>query len=86
VDLKTGQVKWSGPPAGGGEILLIDGKLIVQAGTGKLHLVDPDPTAYKEISSAQPLSGQSWGWPAFSNGIFVYRTNTEAVALDLSGN
>lgn len=84
IDLKTGKLMWSGPPAGGGEILVVDGKLIVQAGTGKLHLVQPDPTGYKEISTAQPLSGQAWGWPAFSKGVFVYRTLTEAVALDLS--
>lgn len=84
IELATGKVMWSGPPAGGGEIVIIDNKLIIQAGTGKLHLAEPNPTAYKEISSAQPLTGQSWGWPAFSNGTFVYRTNTEAIALDLS--
>jgi outer membrane protein assembly factor BamB len=84
IDLNTGKLMWSGPPAGGGEILVVDDKLIVQAGTGKLHLVEPDPTAYKEISNAQPLSGQAWGWPAFSKGVFVYRTNTEAIALDMS--
>jgi outer membrane protein assembly factor BamB len=85
VDLQTGEVKWSGPPAGGGEILVVDDKLIVQAGgTGTLHLVQPDPTGYKEISKAQPLDGRAWGWPAFSKGVFVYRTNTEAIALDMS--
>lgn len=85
VDLKTGEVKWSGPPAGGGEILVVDDKLIVQAGgTGTLHLVQPDPTGYKEISKAQPLNGRAWGWPAFSKGVFVYRTNSEAIALDMS--
>ncbi len=84
VELTTGKVMWSGPAVGPGEILLVDGKLIVQSATGKLLLVDPNPQAYKEISTAQPLAGQAWGWPAFSDGVFIYRTNKEASAIDLS--
>jgi outer membrane protein assembly factor BamB len=84
VELKTGNLVWAGPAVGQGETVLIDGKLIVQAASGKLLLVDPTPQGYKEISSAQPLDGQAWGWPAFSNGVFLYRTYTEAAALDLS--
>ena len=84
IELKTGNQMWSGPVVGQGQTLLVDGKLIIQSATGKLLLVDPNPKEYKEISSAQPLSGQAWGVPAFSDGVLLYRTNTEACALDLS--
>lgn len=84
VELTTGKVAWNGPGVGQGEVMLVDGKLIVQCANGKLLLVDPSPAAYKEISSAQPLTGQAWGWAAYSNGIFLYRTTTQAAAVDLS--
>jgi outer membrane protein assembly factor BamB len=84
VELATGKLQWNGPAVGQGEVLLVDNKLLVQCADGRLLLVEPDPKAFKEISKAQPLRGQAWGWPAFSDGIFVYRTNVEAAAVDLS--
>jgi outer membrane protein assembly factor BamB len=84
VDLKTGQLKWDGPAVGQGQLLLVDGKLIVQTSKGKLLLADPNPQAYKELASAQPISGQAWGLPSISEGILVYRTNKEIAAVDLS--
>jgi outer membrane protein assembly factor BamB len=86
VELAGGKLQWNGPAVGQGEVLMVDDKLLVQCADGKLLLVDPNPTAFRQISSAQPLRGQAWGWPAFSNGIFVYRTNVEAAAVDLSTN
>jgi outer membrane protein assembly factor BamB len=86
VDIKTGKVLWNGPQVGQGEVMLIDNKLLVQCADGKLLLADPDPSGFKQIATAQPLRGQSWGWPAFSNGVLVYRTNVEAAAVDLSVN
>ncbi len=84
IELATGKLMWTGPAVGQGEILMADGKLIIQTATGRLLLVDPGPQSYKEISSTQPLTGQAWGWPAFGNGVFIYRTNKEAAAIDLS--
>jgi hypothetical protein len=85
VELATGKLQWNGPSVGQGEVMLIDDKLLVQCADGKLLLVDPDPKGFKQISTAQPLRGQAWGWPAFSDGVLVYRTNVEAAAVDLSG-
>ena len=68
---------------GQGELLLIDGKLVIQGSKGALILADPSPEAYKELSRAQPLTGQAWGLPAFSDGILVYRATTELAAVEL---
>jgi len=76
-ELATGQQMWKGPAVGQGEVLLIDGKLLVQCADGELLLVDPNPQAYKELSKAQPLEGQAWGFPAYADGVLYYRTNLQ---------
>ncbi len=83
TDLKTGTIKWTGPAVGQGELLLIDGKLVIQGSKGALILADPNPEAFKEISRAQPMTGQAWGLPAFADGILVYRATTELAAVEL---
>jgi outer membrane protein assembly factor BamB len=84
VELASGKVQWTGPAVGQGEVLMVDDKLLVQCADGRILLVDPNPQAYKELSTTQPLRGQAWGWPAFSEGVLYYRTNIEAAAVDLS--
>lgn len=83
LEMKTGTVKWTGPAVGQGELLMIDGKLLVQTSQGALLLVEASPEAFKQISKAQPLTGQAWGVPAFADGILVYRTATDIAAVGL---
>jgi outer membrane protein assembly factor BamB len=83
VELATGKEKWSQAGIGQGEVLLIDGRLLIQAADGRLILADPNPTAYKELAKAQPLKGQAWGFPAYTNGVLIYRTLNEMAAVDL---
>ncbi len=87
VELATGAEKWKVPGIGQGEVLLIDGKLLVQCADGRLLLAEATPTGFKQTSQTQPLEGQAWGFPAYSNGILYYRTNVDpakAAAVDLS--
>ncbi len=84
LELATGAVKWTGPAFGEGQVILVDGKLIVQGSRGELALVDPSPDGYHEISRAQVIAGRAWGMPAFGNGVFLHRTDHQIAALDLA--
>lgn len=70
-----------------GSYLLADGMFFVLEGTtGVLRLIDANTTAYKELASAQVLSGPDvWGPMALSDGTLVIRDLTKMVALDVRG-
>ncbi len=70
-----------------GSYLLADGMFFVLEGkTGVLHLVDANPTAYKELAKAQVLSGPDvWGPMALSDGKLIVRDLTKMIALDVRG-
>jgi outer membrane protein assembly factor BamB len=70
-----------------GSFLLADGMLFVLEGrTGVLRLIDANITEYKELASAQVLSGPDvWGPMALSGGTLVVRDLAKMVALDVRG-
>jgi len=70
-----------------GSFLLADGMFFVLDGkTGMLRLVEANVTAYKELASAQVLSGPDvWGPMALSDGKLVLRDLTKMVCLDVRG-
>ena len=70
-----------------GSMLLADGMFFVLEGsTGVLRLIDANTTGYKELASAQVLSGPDvWGPMALSEGTLVIRDLTRMVALDVRG-
>jgi outer membrane protein assembly factor BamB len=70
-----------------GSFLLADGMFFVLDGkTGILRLVEANATAYKELGSAQVLSGpEVWGPMALSDGKLVLRDLTKMVCLDVRG-
>jgi outer membrane protein assembly factor BamB len=70
-----------------GSFLLADGMFFVLEGdTGMLRLVEASTTEYKELSSAQVLSGDNvWGPMALSDGKMVLRDMTKMVCLNVRG-
>ncbi len=84
IELATGKEVWSQPGFGQGQVILVDGKLVVQGDQGQLVLVEPSPAGYKEISRCQPLVGKAWGFPAYTDGILLYRTNQQMAALQVA--
>jgi len=70
-----------------GSFLLADGMFFVLDGkTGMLRLVEANTTAYKELASAQVLSGPDvWGPMALSDGKLILRDLTKMVCLDVRG-
>jgi outer membrane protein assembly factor BamB len=70
-----------------GSFLLADGRFFVLEGrTGILRMIDANTKGYRELASAQVLSGPDvWAPMALSNGTLVIRDLTKMIALDLRG-
>ncbi|MEW6250885.1 MAG: PQQ-binding-like beta-propeller repeat protein [Planctomycetota bacterium] len=66
-------------PAGSALLFILEGK------TGTLRLIEPNPTAYRELAAAQVLSGDNvWGPMALSDGRLVVRDLTKMVCLKVA--
>jgi outer membrane protein assembly factor BamB len=90
-----GKVVWQSPVVSGdpaatrtfdlGGFLLADGMFFVLDGkTGMLRLIEASTTQYKELASAQVLSGEEvWGPMALSNGKLVIRDLSQMICLQV---
>jgi outer membrane protein assembly factor BamB len=86
VDFETGQTKWLQDGMGTGSLMLAGGKLIILGENGKLVIAEASPEGYKELTSAQILSGKCWTVPVLANGrIYARNTAGRLVCLDVSG-
>ena len=86
LDLRTGDVKWSGPNVGVGSLMLADGKLIVLSDAGKLTVVEAEPAGYKELAAAQILEGKCWTVPVLADGrIYARNAAGDLVCVDAGG-
>lgn len=70
-----------------GSYMLADGMIFALEGkTGILRLIEANTTGYKELASAQVLTGPDvWGPMALSDGKLVLRDLTKMVCLDVRG-
>lgn len=92
-----GKVVWQSPVVSGdrqatrtfglGAFLLADGMFFALDGdSGMLRLIDANTKAYKELASAQILSGEDvWGPMALSDGKLVIRDMSQMVCLQVGG-
>ena len=72
-----GQIKWKtsrAPLFDKGGMILADGLFLATDGSTKLYLIEPDPTAFKPVASAELLKeGQNWAPLALVNGKLLIR-------------
>lgn len=84
LDYKTGQKKWSQKGMGTGSLMLANGKLIILSESGKLVIAEASPERFKELASAQILSGKCWTVPVLANGrIYARNANGRLVCIDV---
>jgi hypothetical protein len=85
MDMKKGDVKWSQPGFGAGNLILAGGDtLIALSDKGELALVEATPSKYRLLARADVLDGKCWSTPVFVGGRVFARSTKEAVCLDLS--
>jgi outer membrane protein assembly factor BamB len=82
-----GQVKWKTgdePPFNKGGSILVDGLLLSTDGNKMLYLIEPDPSGFKPLASAEMLeSGENWAPIALVDGKLLIRDqkNLKCVAV-----
>ena len=85
LDLATGEKKWSQGGMGTGSLMLADGKLIILGEKGKLVIAEATPAGYKELASAEILTGKCWTVPVLANGkIYARNAAGQLVCVDVS--
>ncbi len=84
VELATGKEVWSEPGFGPGNLILVDGHLLVLGDQGQLVLVAPSPSGYKELARAKVLDGKCWSTPVVSNGRIYARSVQEGACFEVS--
>src|SRR5713101_8254280 len=82
VELATGKEVWNEPGFGPGNLVLVDGHLLVLGDQGQLVLVEPSPSGYKEGARAKVLDGKCWSTPVVSNGRIYARSVKEGACFD----
>ncbi|NQU20770.1 MAG: PQQ-like beta-propeller repeat protein [Candidatus Nealsonbacteria bacterium] len=84
TEFATGKVKWEHRGLGCGSLLIADGKLIILSDDGKLVTAAATPDAFRQIGSAQVLTGKCWTVPVLSHGrIYCRNTPGDLVCVDV---
>ena len=91
-----GQVKWitrRAPLFDKGGMILADGLLLITDGASKLYLVEPDPSTFKPLATAELLKGdagdqrfptQNWAPLALANGRLLIRDQNRLMCVRVS--
>jgi outer membrane protein assembly factor BamB len=84
INSETGQTKWSQGGMDTGSLMLADGKLIILSERGKLVIAEASPDGFKELASAQILTGKCWTVPVLANGrIYARNADGQLVCIDV---
>jgi outer membrane protein assembly factor BamB len=86
LDLATGEKKWTQGGMGTGSLMIADGKLIILGEKGTLVIAEASPEGFRELASAEILTGKCWTVPVLANGrIYARNAAGQLVCLDVSG-
>ncbi len=83
IEAGTGKRRWKGGRYGHGQLLLVGDRLLVQAESGELALVDPNPKKFAELGKITPLTAKTWNNPAIAGRKLLVRNHEEAVCYEL---
>lgn len=83
-----GKVMWKTmrkPSFDKGSMILADGVILVTDGNKTLYLIQPDPTGFKPLASAEILAGgQNWAPIALSTGKLLIRDQSKMMCLKIT--
>lgn len=87
VDLTTGRSNWKDRRQanfGHGQILMVGDVLLVQAESGEVVMVDPQPDAYHELGRFEALTDQTWNNLCLYGPYLLVRNTSEAACYELA--
>jgi outer membrane protein assembly factor BamB len=83
IELATGRRCWKQGRYGYGQLLLADGRLIVQAESGEIAIVAADPEGFRELHRFPALDDRTWNHPALAGDYLLVRNDREAACYRL---
>lgn len=83
MELASGRRCWKAGHYGHGQLLLADGRLIVQAEGGEVAVVAASPDAWRELQHFPALSDRTWNHPALAGEYLLVRNDREAACFRL---
>jgi outer membrane protein assembly factor BamB len=84
LDLRSGERLWRGKAYGHGQMLAVDGHLIILGERGELALVAADRRAFRELGRVAVLEGRTWNTPALAARQLFVRNDKEMACLELA--
>jgi len=83
-----GEVKWKtmrSPSFDKGSMILADGLILATDGNKTLYLIQPDPSGFKPLASAELLNmGQNWGPIALAGGKLLIRDQSRLLCIKVA--
>lgn len=83
IELATGKVRWEGPRAGSGTLILAGEQLVILSDNGELQLADADPKALRIRQRAQVVGRVTRSYPAIADGLAYIKGPRQLVCVDL---
>ena len=83
VDIRTGKVLWEKPGFGPSQLIMAGNRIVATTDYGELVLVEPSPSAFRELGRRKVIEGKVWASPAISDGQLLLRSTTKGVCLQL---
>ncbi len=83
LDAETGERHWKKGRYGHGQLLLVDGHLLILSEKGEVVLVAADASEHRELGRFHALGDKSWNTPALAGRHLLLRNAGEAVCYEL---
>lgn len=84
IDLSDGSRVWKDGKYGFGQNLLVGDRLLIQAESGDLAVVEASPAGYREVARHPALSSMTWNPPTLAGRYLLVRNDREAVCFRLA--
>ena len=81
VDAATGEMVWRSRPPGVGNLMLIDGHLVILIRSGEIVVAEATPEGYVEVSRVHALERGYFTRPSFAAGKVYVRNLTDISAI-----
>ena len=84
LDAATGERQWKRGRYGHGQMLLVEGLLLVQTEHGEMMLVEPNPEELRELGRLHLFDSKLWNSPALVGPYLLVRSDREAALFELA--
>ncbi len=84
VDATTGETVWKSRPPGQGNLVLVDGHLVIQTRSGEIVVAEATPAGYRERTRVQALDAGYYTRPSFAGGRVYVRNLTGIAAVGVT--